>query len=123
MVEGKSSQIKVLIVDDDKAIADVLEGLVTDKDRTVHVCYDGVAALKRIENNHYDLILSDLIMPKVDGLDILRYAKKVNPEIIVIILTGYASLETAITAIREGAYDYILKPLKLQGSFPPISKF
>ena len=114
MVEEKRSQIKVLIVDDDKAIADVLEGLVTGKDRTVHVCYDGVSALERIEKNHYDLILSDLIMPKVGGLDILKYAKKVNPEIIVIILTGYASLETAITAIREGAYDYISKPCKLK---------
>lgn len=114
MVEAKRQKIKVLIVDDDKAIADVLEGLVTDEERTVHVCHDGVTALEKIEQNHYDLILSDLIMPKVDGLDILRYAKKVNPEIIVIILTGYASLETAITAIREGAYDYIRKPCKLE---------
>ncbi len=114
MVEEKSPQIKVLIVDDDKSIAEVLEGLISNNERTVHVCHDGVSALERIEKHPYDLILSDLIMPKVGGLEILKYAKKINPEIIVVLLTGYASLETAIEAIREGAYDYIRKPCKLE---------
>ena len=114
MVEEKSRQITVLIVDDDKSIAEVLEGLISGNERTVHVCHDGVAALEEIGKHPYDLILVDLIMPKVGGLDILKYAKKINPEIIVIILTGYASLETAIEAIREGAYDYIRKPCKLE---------
>jgi DNA-binding NtrC family response regulator len=114
VVEEKSPQIKVLIVDDDKSIAEVLEGLISNNERTVHVCHDGVSALERIEKHPYDLILSDLIMPKVGGLEILKYAKKINPEIIVVLLTGYASLETAIEAIREGAYDYIRKPCKLE---------
>jgi len=114
VVEEKSPQIKVLIVDDDKSIAEVLEGLISNNERTVHVCHDGITALERIEKHPYDLILSDLIMPKVGGLEILKYAKKINPEIIVVLLTGYASLETAIEAIREGAYDYIRKPCKLE---------
>ena len=114
MVEEKSPQIKVLIVDDDKSIAEVLEGLISKNERTVHVSHDGIEALERIDKNPYDLILSDLMMPKVSGLDILKYAKKINPEIMVVILTGYASLETAIEAIREGAYDYIRKPCKLE---------
>jgi len=53
-------------------------------------------------------------MPRVGGLDVLKYAKKVNPDVIVIIITGYASIETAIMAIKEGAYDYIRKPCKLE---------
>ena len=114
MVEKNSPRVKILIVDDDKSIAEVLEGLVSNEGRTVHVCHDGMAALERIEKDQYDLILVDLIMPKLGGLDILKYAKKINPETIVVILTGYASLETAITAIREGAYDYINKPCKLE---------
>ena len=114
MVEKNSPQVKILIVDDDKSIAGVLEGLVSSEGRTVHVCHDGMPALKRIEKERYDLILVDLIMPKLGGLDILKYAKKINPETIVVILTGYASLETAVTAIREGAYDYISKPCKLE---------
>jgi YesN/AraC family two-component response regulator len=78
------------------------------------VCYDGVAAIERIQQNTYHLIVADLIMPKVGGLDVLKYAKKINPDVIVIIITGYASLETAIEAVKEGAYDYIRKPCKLE---------
>ena len=111
MKMAKTNQILIV---DDKSIAEVLEGLISCSERTVHVCHDGITVLERLEKNPYDLILVDLIMPKVGGLDILKYAKKINPEIIVIILTGYASLETAIMAIREGAYDYISKPCKLE---------
>jgi YesN/AraC family two-component response regulator len=110
----KDLQIKILIVDDDKVIADILNDLFADKQRLVDVCYDGLAAIESIQKSFYDLIIVDLIMPKVGGLDILKYAKKANPNVIVIIITGYASLETAITAIREGAYDYIRKPCKLE---------
>jgi CheY-like chemotaxis protein len=113
-MEKKNLQIKILIVDDDKVIADILNDLLADKQRSVDVCYDGLAAIESIQKGFYDLILVDLIMPKVGGLDILKYAKKANPNVIVIIITGYASLETAITAIREGAYDYIRKPCKLE---------
>jgi YesN/AraC family two-component response regulator len=114
MHEEKDLQIKILIVDDDKVIADILNDLLADTQRLVDVCYDGFAAIESIQKGFYDLILVDLVMPKVGGLDILKYAKKTNPNVIVIIITGYASLETAITAIREGAYDYIRKPCKLE---------
>ena len=76
MVEEKSPHIKVLIVDDDKSIAEVLEGLISNDEKTVHVCHDGIVALERIDKNPYDLILSDLMMPKISGLDILKYEKK-----------------------------------------------
>ncbi|MBW1707314.1 MAG: response regulator [Deltaproteobacteria bacterium] len=107
-------QIKILIVDDDKVIADILFDLIADEQRSVDVCYDGLAAIECIQKTSYDLIIVDLVMPKVGGLEILKYVKKTNPDSIVIILTGYASLETAIMAIREGAYDYIRKPCKLE---------
>jgi len=107
-------QINTLIVDDDKIIADILRDLLSDKDRLVDVCYDGFSAIESMQKNLYDLILLDLVMPGMGGLDLLKFAKKINPDVIVIIITGYASLETAITAIREGAYDYIRKPCKLE---------
>jgi len=114
MHEEIGLQIKILIVDDDKTIADILEDLISDTGRSVDVYYDGLAAVESIQNNFYDLIIVDLVMPRVGGLDILKYAKKINPDVIVIIITGYASLETAIMAIKEGAYDYIRKPCKLE---------
>lgn len=114
MHEDIGAQIKILIVDDDKTIADILKDLISDRGRSVDVCYDGLAAVESIQNNFYDLIIVDLVMPRVGGLDVLKYAKKINPDVIVIIITGYASLETAIMAIKEGAYDYIRKPCKLE---------
>jgi DNA-binding response OmpR family regulator len=113
MSDERSSQIKILIVDDDTIIADILKDLLSDEEKSVDVCYDGEPAIERIQRTLYDLIIVDLVMPKIGGLEVLKYAKKANPDVIVIIVTGYASLETAIAAIKEGAYDYIRKPCKL----------
>jgi DNA-binding response OmpR family regulator len=107
-------QINILIVDDDKAIADILKDFLSGKGRSVEVRYDGLAAIECLQAAHFDLVIVDLVMPGVGGLDVLKYAKEINPDVIVIIITGYASLETAITAVKEGAYDYIRKPCKLE---------
>jgi DNA-binding NtrC family response regulator len=114
MPKVTNQQINILIVDDEKAVADILKDCISDKGRSIDVCYDGLDGLDHIHNKFYDLIIVDLVMPKVGGLDVLKYAKKVNPDVLVIIITGYASLETAIIAVREGAYDYIRKPCKLE---------
>jgi DNA-binding NtrC family response regulator len=114
MHEAADATIKILIVDDDRTIADIFRDLVLETGREVDVCYDGVSALDAIERIVYDLIVLDLVMPRVGGLEVLRFAKKSNPDVIVIITTGYASIETAIAAIKEGAYDYIRKPCKLE---------
>lgn len=107
-------QINILIVDDDKAIADIFRDLLSEEGRSVEVRYDGLAAIESLQTAHFDLVIVDLVMPGVGGLDVLKYAKEINPDVIVIIITGYASLETAITAVKEGAYDYIRKPCKLE---------
>ena len=109
-----TQQIKILIVDDEKVVADILKDYISDKDRSVDVCYDGLDGIDHIQKDLYDLIIVDLVMPKVGGLDVLKYAKKANPDVLVIIITGYASVETAIMAVKEGAYDYIRKPCKLE---------
>ena len=114
MHTGTSQKIKILIVDDDENIADILKDVVSDKDRTVEVCHDGLAAISNIQKTDYDLIIVDLVIPKVGGLDVLKYAKNANPDVLVILITGYASIETAVTAVKEGAYDYIRKPCKLE---------
>ena len=114
MPEETSRQIKILIIDDEKVVADILKDFLSDKEKSVDVCYSGLAGIESIQKNFYDLIIVDLVMPKVGGLDILRYAKKTNPDVLVIIITGHASLETAVMAIKEGAYDYIRKPCKLE---------
>ena len=119
MLDDTSRQIKILIIDDEKAVADVLKDFLSNflsnnKEMLIDACYDGLAGIKCIQKNFYDLIIVDLVMPRVGGLEILRYAKKSNPHVLVIIITGHASLETAVVAIKEGAYDYIRKPCKLE---------
>jgi len=114
MANVTNQQINIFIVDDEKAVADILKDCISDKERSIDVCYDGLEGIEHIQNNLYDLIIVDLMMPKVGGLDVLKYAKKANPDVLVIIITGYASLETAIMAVKEGAYDYIRKPCKLE---------
>lgn len=113
-MDENKERIRMLVVDDEVAIADILKDYLSEAERSVDVCYSGVDAIENIQKKTYDIIIVDLVMPKVGGLDVLRYAKKINPAIILIIFTSHASLETAITAIKEGAYDYIRKPCKLE---------
>ena len=105
--------ISILIADDDKVIADIFKDLLTSENRSVETCHNGRSAVEMLQQGNIDLLMADLVMPEMGGLEVLKHAKKINPDIIVIIVTGYASLETAVAAIKEGAYDYIIKPCKL----------
>lgn len=115
MIEEGKGEVRILIADDDFDIAEVLRDLISQGGRSVEICHDGLEAVKKLLESPYDLLVLDLVMPGVEGLEILKYAKRMNPDVLVIIITGYASLETAIAAIKEGAYDFIQKPFKLDG--------
>jgi len=103
-------QSKVLIVDDDqftlRSMVEVLEG----ESYQVVTAASGSEALDLLEQGPFDLVLTDLKMPDVDGLEVLRQTREVAPQAVVLILTGYSSLESAIEALHEGAYDYLVKP-------------
>lgn len=110
----KDQSIRSVIADDDKTIGEILKELISRDSISVEVFSDGLDAIKFIKKQPVDIIITDLMMPRVGGLEVLRQARITNPDVIVIIITGHASLETAIEAVREGAYDYIKKPFKLQ---------
>jgi DNA-binding response OmpR family regulator len=105
--------IRGLIVDDDASIGDVLKELVSRENVLVDVFTDSRLAIAHISKIPVDIVITDLMMSPIGGLEVLRCAKKANEEAVVIIITGHAALETAIEAVHEGAYDYIKKPLKL----------
>ncbi len=105
--------IQSLIVDDDKFVGEILKELVEGEHVAVEVRNDGGEAIEFIKKRPVDIVITDLMMPKVGGLEVLSLAKRMNPDSVVIIITGHGSLETAIEAVREGAYDYIKKPFKL----------
>ena len=111
----QNDKIDVLIVDDDKTLCKMLEDMLSKEGQlNVTSAHDGLDATQKIKEKKFDLILTDLMMPGVDGIEVLRVAKEIDDNVHVIIVTGFASLETAMEAIKKGAYDYITKPFRLE---------
>lgn len=104
---------RVLVVDDDPAVAELVKEVVDRTGARARTCADGADALACLAREPANLVITDLVMPRGGGLEVLKAAKTANPEVLVIIMTGHGSLESAIAAIREGAYDYVRKPFKL----------
>lgn len=107
---GKMS--KILIVEDEAAIRRVLVKILEEEssDYVVESAENGEEALKKIVNEDYDLVISDIKMPKMDGEELLIEAKKIKPEAVFVMISGHGDLETAVNTMRLGAYDYISKP-------------
>ena len=104
----------VLIVDDEQAIRDSIQVVLEDEGYKTNTSSDGIDALAKIKENNYDIVITDIKMPNMDGMELLREANKISPETFFIIMTAYASVKTAISAIREGAYDYLMKPIEFE---------
>lgn len=105
---------RVLIVDDEKFIRDILADFLGMEGYIVRTAEDGAAALGELGNAHYDLIISDLKMPRMGGIELLESIGSVAPNALTVIMTGFGTVETAIDAMKRGAYDYILKPFKVE---------
>ncbi|KAF0211199.1 MAG: transcriptional regulatory protein, partial [Ignavibacteria bacterium] len=103
---------KILIVDDEKPIRDSLKMVLDDEGFTTSVASDGEDALQKLQTENFDVVISDIKMPKLDGIQLLEAASKVSPDTFFIIMTAYASVKTAIDALRNGAYDYLIKPVE-----------
>ena len=104
--------IKVLVVDDEQDIRDGCERIISKMGCEVHKASQGDHALKMLEDTLYSIILLDMKMPGMDGLEVLRHIMERDDQIIVIVITGYATVETAIKAMKLGAYDFIPKPFE-----------
>ena len=103
---------KILIIEDEEAIRRVLVKILTEesKDYQVFEAEDGLAGTEAIKKSDFDLILCDIKMPKMDGVEVLEAAKKIKPEIPIVMISGHGDLDTAVNTMRLGAYDYISKP-------------
>jgi two-component system nitrogen regulation response regulator NtrX len=103
---------KILIIEDEAAIRRVLTKILSEENDTYQVeeAEDGVAGFEKIKNNDYDLVLCDIKMPKMDGVEVLEAVKKIKPEIPMVMISGHGDMETAINTMRLGAFDYISKP-------------
>ncbi len=103
---------KILLVDDHKSFRDSLAKILNSEGYKVCAANDGEEALDILRQEHINLVLTDLKMPKMDGVELLRVAKTLHPEIEVILITGFGTVDTAVTAMKDGAFDYIQKPFK-----------
>jgi DNA-binding NtrC family response regulator len=103
---------KILIIEDEAAIRRVLAKILSEENDSYQVedAEDGLAGLEKIKNIDYDLVLCDIKMPKMDGVEVLEAVKKIKPEIPMVMISGHGDMETAIQTMRLGAFDYISKP-------------
>ena len=103
---------RILIIEDEASIRRVLTKILSEENDTYQVedAEDGLIGFEKIKNNDYDLVLCDIKMPKMDGVEVLQAVKKIKPEIPIVMISGHGDMETAIQTMRLGAFDYISKP-------------
>jgi DNA-binding NtrC family response regulator len=103
-------EAKVLVVDDERTVCNSCRKILKGEGYRVDVALSGEEALKKIKDNGFDLVLTDWKMPRMDGLEVTRRIKKEKPDVAVIVITGYPSVDNTIEAIRSGVSDYVRKP-------------
>lgn len=103
---------KILVIEDEAAIRRVLTKILSEENDAYQVeeAEDGLQGVEKIKNEDYDLVLCDIKMPKMDGVEVLEAVKKIKPEVPMVMISGHGDLETAVNTMRLGAYDYISKP-------------
>ncbi|MFA5405585.1 MAG: response regulator, partial [Ignavibacteria bacterium] len=105
---------KILIVDDEQNILDVLTLVLSSEKYEVDASLDGFSAIEKVRKNRYDLVLLDIKMPRMDGLEVLEKIKEIDKSLIVIMISGHGTFETAVEATKKGAYNFIQKPPDLE---------
>jgi two-component system response regulator AtoC len=113
---------KILIVENDAAMADMLRDFLTDKGFVVTVAKDGRAALDATGRDRFDIILSDVVMPNMDGIELLRRLKAEKSDAVVIMMSAYGTIDNAVEAIKLGAWDYVTKPFRLDEIILTLTK-
>ena len=104
---------KILVIDDEKSIRNSLKDVLEYEKHTIEEAEDGIRGLSLINNNHYDLVLCDIKMPKFDGIEVLEAALEKKPDLVFVMISGHGTVETAVEALKKGAYDFLEKPIDL----------
>ncbi|MDA8324815.1 MAG: response regulator, partial [Nitrospiraceae bacterium] len=104
---------RILIVDDDPVVREVLQEIIAGIGHRPEAAKDGLDGLRKASENEYDIIFTDLKMPGLGGMDFLKEVKKGNPGVSVVVITGYPTVEAAVSAMKEGADDFITKPFNI----------
>lgn len=116
------SQRSILVVDDELLIRDLLYDFFQDQGWEISIAADGKKALEILKNKDVDLLLTDIKMPEMDGLDLTEYVRENYPELPVILMTGFPSVDSAVTALRAKVEDYIIKPFNINQLYKTVEK-
>lgn len=104
---------RILVVDDEKIICELIGRTLKRNNYDVEIARNGKTAIEKIKEDKFDILITDVRMPKINGMEVLREIKEANPFIEVIVITGYPTVELAVEAIKIGAYDFITKPFDI----------
>jgi DNA-binding NtrC family response regulator len=113
---------KALVIDDEQIVLESVSALLTDEGFEVDVSLDGRQGLDWAIERNYDIVLTDIRMPDIGGMKVLRDVKRINPTLPVIMITGYASIESAVQAMKLGAAEYIEKPFEPEQLLDAVSR-
>ncbi len=109
-----ANKCRILVVDDEVVIRELLSSILSDEGYTVDVAGNGVEAIEKLQGDmEFSLLFTDLMMPEMDGIALIHEAHLMKPDLVSIVMTGFGTLDTARAAVKEGAYDYVLKPFNL----------
>ena len=111
MLENENAQI--LVVDDEERMRNLLKKVLAKQGFSVETSSNGIDALDKVERNPFDVIIADIRMPEMNGMDLLKAVRETRPDIYVIIMTAFGSIDSAVEAMKKGAYHYITKPFKM----------
>ncbi|PID57421.1 hypothetical protein CSB45_07835 [candidate division KSB3 bacterium] len=113
---------RILVADDEKAARELLARALRSKGFQVETAVDGLDALQKLQEQSFDLLVTDLMMPRMVGLVLMQKSREIYPDLIVIVITAHATLENALQALKHGAYDYIIKPFEPEHIIPVIER-
>src|SRR5947209_17422023 len=111
--KADSSKAKILVVDDEPNVLLTLTAILQYEGYEVDGAGGGAEAIAAVHQHHYDLVLTDLKMAEIDGLAVLEEVRRSSPQTVTLMMTGYASLDSAVDAVQRGAYEYLLKPVEV----------
>ncbi len=114
--------IRVLLVDDEEPFVNTLAERLKTRNFSAFTAHSGKEAMKMVEENVFDVLVLDVLMPEMDGVETLRRIKQEHPLLEVIMLTGHATVETAIEGMKAGAFDYLMKPTEMNDLVRKIEK-
>jgi CheY-like chemotaxis protein len=102
---------RILVVDDEQNIRDIISELLVHAGHEVVLAVDGMDALEKVQYEKYDLYIVDVFMPRMDGLELVANIREIHPLAVIVVITGFSSIDVAVNAVRKGAYHYLTKPL------------